>query len=52
MLKDKLEVSETPIIKQMMEKFIEYGFRKEFVYPSKQYIDFAPASAPGMKHHQ
>ena len=48
MLKDKLEVSETPIIRQMMEKYIEYGFRKQFVYPSKQHIDFAPAPGPGI----
>lgn len=47
LLKNKLEVSNTPVLKQMMEKYIEMGFERLLVYPGKQRVDFTPTPLPG-----
>ena len=47
LLKNKLEVSNTPVLKQMMEKYIEMGFERLLVYPGKQHVDFTPTPLPG-----
>ena len=46
-LKDMLEVSDIPVVKSIMEKFISYGFKTLLVFPGKQQVDFTPAPLPG-----
>lgn len=46
-LKDFLEVSNKPGLKQIMEKFIAFGFQRLLVYPGTQHIDFTPTPLPG-----
>ena len=46
-LKDILEVSDIPVVKSIMEKFISYGFKTLLVFPGKQQVDFTPAPLPG-----
>ena len=46
-LKDMLEVSEIPVVKSIMEKFISYGFKTLLVFPGKQHVDFTPTPLPG-----
>ncbi len=49
-LKDKLDVSATPILKQIGEKYIEREFQNILVYPKKEHIDFTPAEPAGKLH--
>lgn len=51
-LKDKLQVSNTPGLKQIMEKFIAFGFKTLLVFPGKQHIDFTPTPIPGKQVNQ
>ena len=46
-LKDVLEVTDVPGMKQMVQKYIIMGFKRLLVDPGKQHIDFTPAPLPG-----
>lgn len=41
-------MSNTPVLKQIMEKYIAIGFQKLLIYPGKQNIDFTPTQLPGI----
>lgn len=41
-------MSNTPVLKQIMEKYIAIGFQKLLIYPGKQNIDFTPTLLPGI----
>jgi Ca2+-dependent lipid-binding protein len=46
-LRDKVNVSQLPVAKQIMEKYIAIGFKQLLVFPGKQHIDFTPTPLPG-----